>query len=938
MNRRIGSWAVLILLVVIVWPSAQAEGSALRVQDGASDLSSLTQESRPQAGPYGYTGASTNDTLAIFDLTTWALSGTLSLLPEGDYPYDATMKPDGSEVWIPGAVGDGVVVIDTATNQVSQHITVGNYNIGVAFRQDSAYAFVSSRDNDDVAVIDTSTYAVVDTIPIPVAYQGPGNLALNPCGGEIYLVNWYYSHLFVLDAEAFTVTQDIPLGANLWQVVVHPRGDYVYVTDRGPDVVYVLDTATMGTVATVPVGTDPWGIDITPDGTLIYTANEDSHDVTAIDATNNTVITTISLPHGSDSDPRDIDFDITGTYAYVTSGSVTGDDEIYVIDTSSHTVVGRINVAPASNPNVVAVAPQMAGCGGLSASKRAEPEPVVLGDPLTYTIAYLYTEPTPTLALVTDTLPAGTTYLTSSGGLGSSYDPVEHQVTWDLGTVPGGAMGELGVVVLPEDTGLPGQAIVNRADLAFDPLAATVWATSTIVTPELAIRFPDGSDPPDPLPACAGELITLTAVSNRSTPLTYTWDLGDGSAADTPEVSHSWSYGTYTVTLTTTNPFGWVERDTLVLEVGRAPIAGFTSNSPVQLGQPARFTDTSAFTPVAWLWDFGDGLGTSDQPNPVYTYTNAGLYTVTLTVTNACGMDLRADLFEVEAPPCQPVEAVTITGPLTPVVGQPQVYTATYAPPTATLPVTITWDNGAVGPAITLTWIIPGTYALHVTATNPCGEAEGVLTVTVACQPLNAVTIDGPLSLEVGQEGLYTATYAPITATLPVSVTWDNGAFGAAAVYSWTTPGTYTITVSATNPCGVVVEGTQSIEVVEPACSPVETVTVSGPLAVEVGQVALYTATYAPPTATAPVTLTWDNDTVGATAIYSWTTPGTYTVTVTAVNPCSQIQGVAVVQVRPAPFRIYLPLLTRGWSGQRSRTDQLFAGWRPCLTGRSAVL
>ncbi|KQC05827.1 MAG: hypothetical protein APR53_01950 [Methanoculleus sp. SDB] len=41
---------------------------------------------------------------------------------------------------------------------------------------------------------------------------------------------------------------------------------------------------------------------------------------------------------------------------------------------------------------------------------------------------------------------------------------------------------------------------------------------------------------------------------------------------------------------------------------------------------------------TSWLWDFGDGA-TSTEHYPIHTYTAAGTYTVTLTVTNAGGSD-----------------------------------------------------------------------------------------------------------------------------------------------------------------------------------------------------------------------------------------------------------------------------------------------------------
>ena len=40
--------------------------------------------------------------------------------------------------------------------------------------------------------------------------------------------------------------------------------------------------------------------------------------------------------------------------------------------------------------------------------------------------------------------------------------------------------------------------------------------------------------------------------------------------------------------------------------------------------------------PYSYAWDFGNGA-TSEMRNPNYQYTNAGLYTVTLTVTDALG-------------------------------------------------------------------------------------------------------------------------------------------------------------------------------------------------------------------------------------------------------------------------------------------------------------
>jgi beta-glucanase (GH16 family) len=77
------------------------------------------------------------------------------------------------------------------------------------------------------------------------------------------------------------------------------------------------------------------------------------------------------------------------------------------------------------------------------------------------------------------------------------------------------------------------------------------------------------------------------------------------------------------------------------------PLAGFTSNSPVALGETAIFTNTSTGTePLSFVWDFGDTF-TSTLRHPTHSYTAVGSYTVTLTTTNNNGRDTLSHDFVV---------------------------------------------------------------------------------------------------------------------------------------------------------------------------------------------------------------------------------------------------------------------------------------------------
>jgi PKD repeat protein len=71
------------------------------------------------------------------------------------------------------------------------------------------------------------------------------------------------------------------------------------------------------------------------------------------------------------------------------------------------------------------------------------------------------------------------------------------------------------------------------------------------------------------------------------------------------------------------------------LEVYNSATADFTANGATGLCPlDVQFTDQSTGDVAEWLWDFGDGA-TSTEQNPIHTYTSAGVYTVSLTVTDS---------------------------------------------------------------------------------------------------------------------------------------------------------------------------------------------------------------------------------------------------------------------------------------------------------------
>jgi YVTN family beta-propeller protein len=312
----------------------------------------------------GYVGCSASDNCVPFDLETHTPSSSIDLLPEGNYPYDATMRPGGAEVWIVGNSGDAVVVIDVATNVITHRIPVGDYPNSLCFTDDGTKALVSSRNDDEVSIINTATYAVTGTLPVGTGsggtYDGPGNMALDPVSKNIYAVDWYDDHLYEIAPDASAVLDAVVIGSSCWQLVVDPDGEYIYVTDRGTDQVRVIDQDTLAEVTAVAVGDDPWGIDVTEDGAYLVVACEDNSSAYVID-TADWAVTPIFLETGAD--PRDVDIRDDQGYAYVAGGSSPSGTRVYVVEPSTHSLKSSFLVEYGSNANVIAVQEQMTSGG-----------------------------------------------------------------------------------------------------------------------------------------------------------------------------------------------------------------------------------------------------------------------------------------------------------------------------------------------------------------------------------------------------------------------------------------------------------------------------------------------------------------------------------------------------------------------------------------------
>jgi PKD repeat protein len=220
--------------------------------------------------------------------------------------------------------------------------------------------------------------------------------------------------------------------------------------------------------------------------------------------------------------------------------------------------------------------------------------------------------------------------------------------------------------------------------------------------------------------------------------------------------------------------------------------------STVCVNTPVQFTDqTTGGVINSWNWSFpGGSPSTASIANPVVTYAQPGTYAVSLTVSDGTNLSSFQDTayITVETLPATPG---AIQGNATPcpnavetysVANDPSVYyswtfPATWLGMSTTNSISLTLDN------------IPG--ILSVTAGNSCGSSPAAtLNINLGAQPTAGFTY----TLNGGQ---LTLTNTSQNAN---GFDWNFGdgttSTQTQPTHVFTTPGTYTVTLIATNACG----------------------------------------------------------------------------------------------------------------------------------------
>lgn len=314
----------------------------------------------------------------------------------------------------------------------------------------------------------------------------------------------------------------------------------------------------------------------------------------------------------------------------------------------------------------------------------------------------------------------------------------------------------------------------------------------------------------------------------------------------------------------------------------------------------------TATADLKYAWTFGDGTAgtSSDKANIAvdHVYVDAGVYTATLTVTDASGAS-DTDQVTLNVDDTAPVAHATAT-PSPAMVEQPVAFdgSGTTDQETADADLTFAWTfgDGATSSAVSPShaYATAGTFTVKLVVTDPQGVSDSkTLTVQVTNSAPTAAGTISPASPTVGQSVTFDGSVSTDKET-PQSLTysWDFGdatpkASTVSPAHTYAAAGTFPVKLTVTDPQGLATTKSFSLTVGANR-NPAATLTASQ-TKVNVGQAISFDGSTSTDRETAQDKLTyaWSfGDGSDASALstskvsHSFAADGAYTVTLTVTD------------------------------------------------------
>jgi len=428
---------------------------------------------------------------------------------------------------------------------------------------------------------------------------------------------------------------------------------------------------------------------------------------------------------------------------------------------------------------------------------------------------------------------------------------------------------------------------------ATDSVGSKSTSPSTSITVDKTLSV-TASASPNPVDAGVSESFTATSTGGVS-PVSCSWSFGDGSSGNGCTTSNIYSTsGTFTATVTATDSLGIIATSSVALTVdSKLTVSASANPNPTEIGTSVGFTATAmgGTTPyISYAWTFGDGTtATTTTASTTHPYTSTGTFTTTVKVTDSSSSSAKSSAVSITVNP--KLTASAVASPSQTDVGVSESFTATTSGGVGNPSCSWSFGDGSTdtGCSTSYSYTTAGTFTATLTVKDSLSvTVTSSVTLTVNASPLVDFSFTPSMPTN-GQSVTFTATTT--YGTSPFTFSWSFGdgssASGNPVSHTYANPGTYTVTLNATDAVGDLATKSYSVVVMLGFGA---TITSVNPSPSEVGVQVVLTATVVG--GTSPYTCNWTfgdgSSAAGCSATHIYTSAGNFTITVNAADSTTQ--------------------------------------------------
>jgi YVTN family beta-propeller protein len=285
--------------------------------------------SRGREHPRVFVANSASNSVSVIDPTVNKVEIEIPLRfgrqPEGIAAFN--LAPGKELIFVANYGSNNVSVIDRATHQEVDKINVGEGPIAVAvdppaeslsptrfisfedlntlkaYREKFFNVYVANRNSKDISIIKVNAVnGRPDEVIRVNAEWGPISLTVDPQRAKVYVANYNYDNLSVIDILqvikgniAGSVSEIIGVGTYIVGVIAEPELDRMYLLKEPTDEILIIRpfseafssqrTSTSPVIGTIPVGNYPRSFILDPEGRKFYVVNRGSGNVSVVDKT-----------------------------------------------------------------------------------------------------------------------------------------------------------------------------------------------------------------------------------------------------------------------------------------------------------------------------------------------------------------------------------------------------------------------------------------------------------------------------------------------------------------------------------------------------------------------------------------------------------------------------------------------------------------------------